>query len=400
MKHLYWSFSVAFAIGYLGPVVLCDPFAKHLSRAAVGTGAGVICALLVFGGLHFLLRRDREPAEDFLSAIKRSGFTAVRACMFGISAGAVSGLIYPFTAWIRPHTGGRSIDDVFGNFYWAPVGAVYAFAIASTRCFQRAAAARRSDDRLTRLRMRIWSSCVTIAVGAWLFFAVPGLFPGGVRGIDLRAPHAWVSILPLFIICGGIGSAVYFSSRHTDVAQRLRDQKADTPAAMTKPVETFVSSYGMRRFIQMSPSHLRISPTGGLRIFAWVAMGLAVLVYSFVGVISLLAPHLSDGAEFPLLIITPFFAMGLLCETVPRRFTFDGERKEIRYGNLWSRRTLPFDAVEAVQLVDTDGWQLNLILDDSDQPRIHVLNSDKEATLYASGCLADLLRVEVVTVAK
>ncbi|MDG1895596.1 MAG: hypothetical protein P8J37_11855 [Fuerstiella sp.] len=100
MKHLYWSFAVAFAIGYLGPVLLYDPFAKYLTRTAVGTGAGVICSLLVFGGLHFLLLRDREPAEDFLDAITRSGFTAARACVFGISAGAVSGLIYLSTAWI------------------------------------------------------------------------------------------------------------------------------------------------------------------------------------------------------------------------------------------------------------------------------------------------------------
>ncbi|MDG1895594.1 MAG: hypothetical protein P8J37_11845 [Fuerstiella sp.] len=129
-------------------------------------------------------------------------------------------------------------------------------------------------------------------------------------------------------------------------------------------------------------------------------MGIAVLVFSFVGVISLFAPHLSDGAEFPLLIITPFFVVGLLCETVPRQFTFDGERKEIRYGNLWSRRTLLFGAVKTVQVIDTDVWQLNLILDDRDQPRIHVLTSDTEATLYASGRLADLLQVDVVTVAQ
>jgi len=154
MRYLYRSFAVALAVGYLGPVLLYDPFAKYLTRAVVGTGAGVICSLLVFGGLHFLLLRDREPAEDFLNALNRSGFTAARACVFGMSAGAVFGLIYPSTAWIRPYTGGRSSDDVFGHFYWAPVGAVYAFAIASTWCYERAAAASRSNAGLTKLRMR------------------------------------------------------------------------------------------------------------------------------------------------------------------------------------------------------------------------------------------------------
>lgn len=395
MKFLYGAFSLSFALGYLGPVLLDPSFSMYTNSAVVGTVLGTVCSLLVFGVLHWLLTQDREPAEDLLDAIAVGRFSHFHAILFGSVLGAISGLVYPLNGWIRPFTG-KSIEDLFGHFLWAPIGAVMVIAMSTTWCFSRRASQKCDDHQFARLKMQTWTTCVVIAVGVWLLFAIADLYPRHLSGIDLKAPLAWISVLPLFVIVGGIGSALSLGGKQTRVAQAVKDREKESIANMTDPIETFASTHGMRRLVEWAPNLIRVVPTGGMQLAGCLFMGSAFFVFALVAAIARWAPHLSDGAEFPLLIITPFLLIGLAFLTVPLRYTFDGSRKVIRCGNLWSSRKIPFNSVQAVQIIG--GSQLNLITDNKNEPRLHIWDHDIEMTRYAADRLATLLKVEVLHV--
>lgn len=398
LRGVYLYYTVLFVAGYLLPALLDSRFFPYRVGAVVGATLSAGSTLLVFTIVHQLLVYEGQAAEDFLASLRASRFSKRLGCWIGGAVGSLFGLIYPVTAWIRPYTGGRTMDSVFGRFFWAPIGAVTAFVIVSTWSYERAAARKQNDAEIARLSSRVWTGGVVVGFGAWLLFAVPGLFPRGRSGVDLSAPHAWVTIVPLFVILIGIGLMFVSAFAKARRAQAVRDGMRSESENLAEPMELFASTHGMRRLDQPAPHILRIVPTGGMRLFAWCAMGMAGLVYALVGAIALMAPHLSDGAEFPLLIITPFFMIGFLFETVPWRFTFDGERNELRYGNIYGRRAIPFEAVEAVQVIDADGWQMNLVVVGQPERRIHLWDHDKESTLWAARTLGELLDVEVMRI--
>jgi hypothetical protein len=214
---------VFFALGYLVPVALDARFQGRLPAAIRGTAIGVGCAMLVFVGINLLVLSSEKGTREFLDKIARSHFNSVKAGFVGACSGTISGLVYPVTAWIRPFTGGRSIDDVFGRFLWSPVGAIYAFAIVTTWGYMRADALHDTRSRVRMMSLLMWLSGLVIAVGVWLLFAVPGLFPSRGHGIDLSAPYSWTAVLPWLIVIAGIGGMLFFGTQKTRIEKSTDD---------------------------------------------------------------------------------------------------------------------------------------------------------------------------------
>ncbi len=409
LKYLYLGFLITFAIGYLGPVVLDERFQARSGAAIAGTAWGVGSSLLIFWGLHKLLLSERDAAREFLDVITASKFNSVKAFFAGVCIGGISGLVYPVTGYILPFIGRRSIDSALGGFYWAPIGAVYVFAIVSTWCYMKKSCSESNEPALRHLNFYSWVSGLVASSGFWLLVAFGGIFPSRRGGIVMSTPYSWTTLLPLYVIFAGFVGVAVFVTRRGRIEQNIKDRRTDSIDDLNVPFSSTTGSSATKHLVQHSPDFIRIVPTLRDRIGGWLFMFMAFIVYVMVAILLVYAPGISEGYWIVLLLITPFFIIGFLFETVPRRFVFDRSRGEFRYGNIWTRRTRPLSDVKAVQVINGQGWsestqrdngrsrsgpnwQLNLIMNDTEEPRLQVWDhGDHTSTQAAAKSLSMLL---------
>ena len=150
------------------------------------------------------------------------------------------------------------------------------------------------------------------------------------------------------------------------------------------------------------------------RLLTLTPISFVPLVGGLFGLVILLVGggiYLTSGHPGGLFVggIGAVFALAfLLIVLTARRFEFDRERGLIRVRRLGLRRCYPLERVRAIQLVP-GGWhgsgtrpkfftyQLNVVFDDADRPRMNLTNhSNWEATWRAGSALAEFLGVPLL----
>ncbi len=148
-------------------------------------------------------------------------------------------------------------------------------------------------------------------------------------------------------------------------------------------------------------SHVHHSDLGRLRFtpnLGWALWFLTGSLSAAAGVSLLGAAGWSvQEAGVVLLLLSLFFGLVVGARLLGvRSFTFDSNAREVRYRLMFARRRRPLDAVVAVQLLpgvvysddeagDHQQYQLNLVLDDAETPRLNVSNHPDLAWTRASG---------------
>lgn len=416
-KFLHGGFLLAFALGYLGPVVLDARFHSRWLAAVQGTVLGLVGAGVVFVIHQMVLLRERDVAREVLRTMTAGNLNRRTATVAGLAGGLISGLYYPACGYIRPVTMAGSIDSSLGGFLFGPLGAVYTVFITAGWCYMREATVGKEPPHLQRSRHWSWFWGVVAAMGFWLFFASFGIFPRGRHGIPTDSPFAWMSMLPLFVVMGGFAGFALVATKNQRLEQNVSDQHIDDPSQLITPVPMSGSQRPMKQLVQSGPQHIHVRPT----IYGFIP-GCGFLLVPVIGgtllvCVWLWAPHLSEGSGYVVLLMVPFTCLGIGFLTVPRRWTFDTANQIVTYGNIWGRKVRQLTDIAAVQVMKGNGWrftrsrqsgkrtiptrtesgptwQLNLVLNDAGQRRLNIWDhSDQYATDRAATTLAEFLDV-------
>jgi hypothetical protein len=179
------------------------------------------------------------------------------------------------------------------------------------------------------------------------------------------------------------------------------------------PVETTPLSVGGANFRdktlqQLDERRLSIKPSVATRV-----MGIAFLIVGLVPSAFSVYRLLRDRHQTEYWVLLGFgmifFTAGLLVLVLSRRFDFDLDEGQMAFRRFWPRRTRPLAQILAVQVIH-GGWhtaktkgggqityctyQLNLVLDDPQQPRMNLSNhSDWDWTWQSGNTLAEFLEI-------
>jgi hypothetical protein len=178
----------------------------------------------------------------------------------------------------------------------------------------------------------------------------------------------------------------------------------------------FSGSHSKFFLSQPEPGQLRLQPNLGVRVLAWFlcVLGWPLLILALLALIVLLSRRTFEGFDqfeqimiifFLLIFGVPLFFGGVVL--LGRRFAFDSRTGEITIRHVWRTRRRPLTDIVAVQVLNggTFGsgakrvisYQLNLDLDDPNEPRLFVAyNCDEADMLEKSKLLADFLRVPLL----
>jgi hypothetical protein len=201
------------------------------------------------------------------------------------------------------------------------------------------------------------------------------------------------------------------ATEQSKVSAKKRSKNQATPVNLpvdTAPLPKSAASFRDKTLKQLSARRLIIKPSLGMRIFAaaFLAVGavpLGIAVYRL--------SRNPNQTEYWVLgaFGLVFFTAGLLAFILPRRFDFDLDREEMRVLRLWFGSHRPLSQISGIQVIH-GGWhtqktrtgaertycsyQLNLILNDPDKPRMNLTNHpDWDSTWQAGRALADFLQL-------
>jgi hypothetical protein len=190
--------------------------------------------------------------------------------------------------------------------------------------------------------------------------------------------------------------------------KQKRRNESKNVAPDTTPLSVGAANFRDKALEQLDERRLTIKPSLGTRVFgmAFLIVGLLPLAFSVYRL--LLNRHQTEYwvlAGFGLI----FFIAGLLVLVLPRRFDFDLDEGQMSLRRFLTRRTRPLTQILAIQAIH-GGWhtfktkgggttsycsyQLNLVLDDPQQPRMNLSNhSDWDWTWQSGNTLAEFLQI-------
>jgi len=178
----------------------------------------------------------------------------------------------------------------------------------------------------------------------------------------------------------------------------------------------FSGSHSKFELSQPEPDQLRLLPNWGVRVLAWTfcVLGWPLLILALIALIVLLSGRTFGrfdqfeqvmGIFFLLVFGVPFSVGGVVL--LGRRFRFDHRTGEMTIRHFWRTRRRPLTDIVAVQVLNggTFGssavrvisYQLNLVFDDTSEPRMFVAyNCDLEDMEKKAKLLADFVGVPLL----
>jgi|SRR5262245_34821736 len=175
----------------------------------------------------------------------------------------------------------------------------------------------------------------------------------------------------------------------------------------TSPIQAASANFRTATFVELREGCLVLRPSGGMRLFASLFLLLGLIIISVAAAIFIggergwVVPGLAAFGAI-------FAAAGLGMLLMPRRNEFDRDAGQWTVSRFMSSTARPLTDILAIQLINggyhTSGdgpgyntYQLNLILDDSAEPRRCLSNhANRDATRTDGMWLAEFLGVPLL----
>ncbi len=167
------------------------------------------------------------------------------------------------------------------------------------------------------------------------------------------------------------------------------------------------------KFVLSQPAdgQLKLMPSRGVRVLGWIfcVLGVPVLILGLISIFGLMKEPTGGNllaVAFLLVWGCPFTIFGV--KLLGQRTRFDTNAGEVATRFLWRTRRRPLADVLAVQVINAGkfgaddekfvSYQLNLVLDDANEPRLFVVfNTDLADMAKKAKLVADFLSVPLLT---